>query len=166
MLTHLRQWGLCFNPVSFYFCFDSDGRTLLAIVADVHNTPWGERHAYVMDARKQAGPVYRWRFAKEFHVSPFLPMALDYDWRFRLAPGQVDVHMSVMADDQECFGAGMQLELKLLDSPAMRRMPLSFPWMTARVLLGIYWQAFRLWLKRTPIHDHPGRGRIEAGKGT
>lgn len=166
ILTHLRQWGLCFNPVSFYFCFASDGRTLQAIVADVHNTPWGERHAYVMDARGQVGPSYRWRFAKDFHVSPFLPMALDYDWRFSLTSEQVDVHMRVMDGDQECLGVGMRLELRPLDASAMWRMPLKFPWMTARVVLGIYWQAFRLWLKRTPFHDHPGGGRIEPGKET
>lgn len=163
LLTHLRQWGLCFNPVSFYFCLDSGGNRLQALVAEIHNTPWGERHAYVLDARDQTGPDYRWSFDKDFHVSPFLPMAMRYDWRFRIDDERIDVHMKVIEGDQECFGAGMQLCLQPLDAGAMRRMPLIFPWMTLRVLLGIYWQALRLWLKRVPFHDHPGSRRTEPG---
>src|SRR6056297_2788368 len=81
VLTHLRQWGVCFNPVSFYLCLDDEDE-LEFIVAEVHNTPWGERHAYVLDARGQGGPEYRFCFAKAFHVSPFLPMELEYDWHF------------------------------------------------------------------------------------
>lgn len=157
MLCHLRQWGVCFNPVSFYFCFDRDGQTLQAIVAEVHNTPWDERHAYVLDARGQTGPEFQWRFDKQFHVSPFLPMALDYNWSFKLTPGQVDIHMKLMDHGEQCFGTGMHLDLTPLDPASMRRMPLKFPWMTARVLVGIYWQALRLWLKRTPLFDHPER---------
>lgn len=154
VLTHLRQWGVCFNPVTFYLCHSSDN-VLDAIVAEVHNTPWGERHAYVLDARRQSGPEYRFRFPKQFHVSPFLPMRMDYDWRFALSENSIDIHMKVMEQGQDCFSAGMRLHLETLNARRMRQMPLAFPLMTTRVMLGIYYQALRLWLKRTPFFAHP-----------
>ncbi|MGB0514820.1 MAG: DUF1365 domain-containing protein, partial [Wenzhouxiangellaceae bacterium] len=138
MLTHLRQWGVCFNPVTFYFCH-APGGALDAIVAEVHNTPWDQRHAYVLDARRQPGPDYRFEFPKAFHVSPFLPMQMEYDWRFVLQPESVAVHMKVMEQGQECFSAGMRLQLAPLDGRRMRRMPLVFPLMTVRVMAGIYY---------------------------
>lgn len=156
LLTHLRQWGTCFNPVSFYFCLDDDNE-LSFIVADIHNTPWNQRHAYVLDCRDQAGPEYRFAFAKEFHVSPFLPMGLDYDWRFRLAEDSIDVHMLVMEGRSESFAAGMRLGLRPLNRAAMRQMPFSYPLLTARVVVAIYWQALRLWLKRIPFFTHPDK---------
>lgn len=159
LLTHLRQWGTCFNPVSFYLCLDQDGQ-LQFLVAEIHNTPWNQRHAYVLDARDQTGPDYRFRFAKGFHVSPFLPMELDYDWRFRLSSDELLIHMSVMDADSECFAAGMRLALEPLDKAAMRRMPLQYPLLTARVLMAIYWQALRLWLRKTPFFSHPDKQAV------
>lgn len=156
MLTHLRQWGTCFNPVTFYFC-ERSGGGLDAIVAEVHNTPWGERHAYALDARTQRGPDFRFEFDKRFHVSPFLPMAMRYQWRFGYRADRLDVHMRVMERDRESLSVAMSLELSDLDARAMRRMPWRFPLMTARVVTGIYFQAFRLWLKRTPFFTHPAR---------
>lgn len=156
LLSHLRQWGFCFNPVSFYLCLGDNGR-LAFIVADIHNTPWNERHAYVLDCRRQLGPDYRFEFAKAFHVSPFLPMSLEYDWRFRFEQKRIHIHMLVMDGDSECFAAGMELRAEPLEPVAMRSMPLRFPLMTARVVAAIYWQALKLWIKRIPFHSHPDK---------
>jgi uncharacterized protein len=153
VLTHLRQWGFCFNPVSFYFCHDNG--SLAFIIAEVHNTPWNERHAYVLDCREHEGPEFRFRFAKHFHVSPFLPMDMDYDWRFRIEPDAVAVHMLVTEGNADCFSAGMKLELQPLTSRSMLLMPMKFPFLTVKVVAGIYWQALRLWLKRVSFHTHP-----------
>ncbi|MEX2497325.1 MAG: DUF1365 domain-containing protein [Wenzhouxiangellaceae bacterium] len=163
MLTHLRQWGVCFNPVTFYFCEHSDG-VLQAIVAEVHNTPWNERHGYVLDARDQHGPDFRFEFDKQFHVSPFLPMDMRYDWRFHYVDDRLDVHMRVMRGGTECMSVGMRLALEAMTPSKMTRMPLVFPLMTLRVVSGIYWQAFRLWLKRIPLFTHPDRVRAPGSR--
>lgn len=156
MLAHLRQWGISFNPVGFYFCLDAEDR-LETIVAEVHNTPWNERHAYVLDCRERRGPEYRFEFSKAFHVSPFLPMAIHYDWRFRIERDRLDVHMRLKQADRQCFAAGMRLSLEPMTARAMGRMPLKFPLMTAKVIAAIYWQALRLWLKKTPFYSHPDK---------
>jgi len=156
LLAHPRQWGLNFNPVSFYFCLDEHGR-MAAIVADVHNTPWNERHAYVLDCRGQPGPEYRFEFDKAFHVSPFMPMDIRYEWRIRVEDDRLAVHMRLTRAGQEYFTAGMRLALEPMTAGSMRRMPLRFPLMTLKVVAAIYWQAFRLWLKKVPFHSHPDK---------
>src|SRR5205085_11847647 len=89
MLAHLRYFGVGFNPVTFYYCFDADDTHVESIVAEITNTPWNERHAYVLANAEQEGGArtLRYRFSKSFHVSPFMPMEMDYDWRFG-APGK------------------------------------------------------------------------------
>lgn len=159
LLAHLRYAGLVFNPVSFYYCFDADGETLHSIVAEITNTPWKERHAYVLpvEAAERRGRALGWSFAKRFHVSPFLPMARDYAWRFTVPGDDLRVHMDVLRDGDREFDATLHLQRRPLDAASLRRLLWRHPLMTAQVIGAIHWQALRLWLKRTPVHDHPTR---------
>lgn len=157
LLTHLRYGGYAFNPVSFYYCYEEDGATLNCIVAEITNTPWRERHAYVLPAAEaqSVGRILRWRFDKSFHVSPFMPMARSYDWRFTLPAEDLHVHMKVMCGDTEEFNATLTLERRALDGASLARVLWRYPLMTAQVIGAIHWQALRLWMKRNPVHDHP-----------
>ena len=171
VLTQLRMWGYAFNPVSFYYCFEADGsgdERMVAVVAEITNTPWGERHAYVLDARRseRRGRQHAWRFAKDFHVSPFFDMDLDYDWRFREPGERVAVHMVNRRQDtdESVFDATLVMQREPLDGPTLAKALCRHPWTTLKVSLGIYWQALRLWLKRTPFYTHPAK-RVPAPVG-
>lgn len=172
MLTHLRYFGYVFNPVSLYYCFDAAGREVEAVVAEVNNTPWGERHCYVL---RQLAPGARWlqaRSVKAMHVSPFHPMALTYDWRLGTPDEALVVHMALhpAADPQTpgtpdgpkaapVFGATLALRRVPISGAALAGTLLRFPWMTAKVVAAIHWEALRLWFKRVPVHDHPVTGK-------
>ena len=156
MLTHLRYFGIGFNPVTFYYCFDRQDRRVQSIVAEITNTPWNERHAYVLPDLGPAA-VLRYRLGKEFHVSPFMPMDLRYDWRFSQPGERLSVHMEDLQDEHKIFDATLTLERREISGAALARALIAFPFMTARVVAAIYWQALRLWLKRIPFHSHPAR---------
>ncbi|WP_439124972.1 MAG: DUF1365 domain-containing protein [Pseudomonas rhizophila] len=151
LLTQPRSWGLSFNPVSFYFCHESDGR-LAAILCEVRNTPWRERYHYVLPV--SPGEPHAFRVAKAFHVSPFLPRDMDYRMRFLVADSHIRVHMENWRDGSKVFEADLALKRQPLDAAAVRHHFLAFPWMSLRTLSAIYWQALRLLFKRTPLHDH------------
>jgi DUF1365 family protein len=157
LLTHPRYAGYVFNPVSFYYCFEADGSTLNSIVADITNTPWRERHAYVLpvDTAHAMGRAMHWRFEKEFHVSPFMPMDRGYDWRFTVPDDALLVHMKAMNGEHSEFDATLALQRRPLDAGSLARVLWRYPLMTAQVIGAIHWQALRLWMKRNPVHDHP-----------
>ena len=136
-LTQLRTAGYVFNPVTFHYAFTPEGE-LDAVVADVSNTPWNERHRYVLGA--EGGRVDA-RTTKTFHVSPFLPM--DHEYRFRFAaPGDaLSASIENFAGGERVFDARLELERREIDGPALARTLVRFPWMTAQVVGGIYWQA-------------------------
>lgn len=158
LLTHLRYAGHSFNPVSFYYCYASAAATELdCIIAEITNTPWRERHAYVLDAEaaQSSQQTLHWRFDKRFHVSPFMPMERAYAWRFT-PPGQnLLVHMQVLREQQPEFDATLLLRRRALDGRSLSRVLMRYPFMSTQVLGAIYWQALRLWLKRNPFHAHP-----------
>lgn len=157
LLTHLRYFGYVFNPVSFYYCYAEDGRTLEHIVAEITSTPWRERHAYVLTTQtaRSQGRAWHWEFAKAFHVSPFLPMERDYRWAFTAPADDLHVHMEVRRGGDLEFDATLAMQRRALGARSLARVLWRYPLMTARVIVAIHWQALRLWLKRTPVHEHP-----------
>ena len=159
LLTHLSYFGYCFNPVSFYYCFREDGKTIEAIVAEVNNTPWGERDTYVLpaDANLANGHSFRFQPVKKMHVSPFMEMQNEYDWCFTKPRDRLTVFMANAIDGERFFDASMSLSRKEISTGSLARVLLIFPLMTAKVLAAIYWQALRLWLKRIPFVSHPGK---------
>lgn len=154
LLTQLRTWGVAFNPVSFYYCFHPDGRPA-AVLAEITNTPWGERHHYVV-AAGDAG-VLRGSFAKEFHVSPFQPMGQRYEWTLATPGQRLAVHMENHAGAGRVFDATLALEARPWTTAALVRAWLRQPLMAVKVVANIYWHAFRLWCKRATFHAHPRR---------
>jgi DUF1365 family protein len=164
LLTHLRYFGYCFNPVSFYYCFDAADRSVETVVAEVNNTPWGERCCYVLPAGGTGADVLHAHSAKLMHVSPFNPMDLDYEWRLTRPTQRLAVHMALRqsnapGDAPVQFDATLALRRAPLTGRSLAGALLRFPFMTLRVIAAIHWQALRLWFKRIPVHTHPAMGR-------
>jgi DUF1365 family protein len=162
LLTHLRCFGHCFNPVSFYYCFDARGERVQAVVAEVTNTPWGERHAYVMDvdwtADRGSVEVMHDRMPKRLHVSPLMGMDHVYDWRLT-APGErLIVHIESLraADSRRVFDATLSLRRRALTPRSLRRVLLRYPLLSVRIQARIYAHALRLRLRGARWFPHPG----------
>jgi len=161
VLTHLRTFGHCFNPVTFYYCYAADGSTLDTVVAEITNTPWKQRHSYVLPVADAArhGRALRWDFRKAFHVSPFVPMQRDYAWRFTAPDDTLRVHMDVLDGAQREFDATLVLQRRPLSGANLARVLLRYPAMTLRVVAAIHWQAFLIFLRHNPVYDHPDRAK-------
>jgi DUF1365 family protein len=154
VLTMPRLLGFVFNPLSVWFCHRHDGG-LAGVVYEVNNT-FGERHCYALPAAGEG--AVRQDCAKAFHVSPFLPMALDY--AFRVAPPGERLALGITASD--CDGpvltAVHTARRRALSDAQLARALVAYPLLTLKVVAGILWEAARLWAKRVPIFRHPQRG--------
>lgn len=168
LLTNMRYFGHCFNPVSFYYCFEADGITLQAIVSHITNTPWGEDYAYIHDFNAEKsikntknGLLTTFKLDKNFHVSPFMPMDMQYDWAFKLdtesESNQLFIHMKNLQNGEQIFNATLALHRSEITESALNRLLVSYPLMTIKVVVAIYWNALLLWLKRVPFYSHTNK---------
>ena len=182
LLTHLRYAGHCFNPVSFYYCFDAAGERVRAVVAHVTNTPWGDQHSYVLaldgqrtgadaagdevaadgasptpeGAGEPASRVMRGEFAKALHVSPLMGMEHTYDWRLTTPAQTLSVQIdSTHADGERVFDATLALRRRELDARELRRALTRYPLLTLRLTARIYTHALRLRLRGASWHARP-----------
>ncbi len=163
LLTHLRYLGYGFNPVSFYYCFDAEDKKLETIVCEVNNTPWGEQHLYVLSdydsapltANQSTGRKnLKFQRKKEFHVSPFMPMDIDYDWTFSVPGEKLNIHMQNYQQGEKLFDATLTFKKLPINSATLASVLTHFPLMTLKVVGGIYFEALRLWLKKIPFYSY------------
>ncbi len=173
LLTQLRYFGYYFSPLNLYYCFDADGDDLQAVVAEVGNTPWGEQHCYVLweGNRVDWDAGLQFRHTKDFHVSPFMQMEVEYQWLLN-TPGEEltvsienltrefevqgeDDHGSPTPSADRFFTAAMTLKKRPLTKSSLGRMKIRYPVMTMQIMAAIYWQALKLWWKKCPSYRHP-----------
>jgi uncharacterized protein len=157
LLTGLRYFGHSFNPVSLYYCFGSGGERVDAVVADVQNIPWGERHPYVLARGGSRGTVLSEELEKTFHVSPLMGMDQTYSFR-AFEPGEsiaVHIESRPRAGEGKTFDATLNLRRRELSRGTLARMLARYPAMSLQVVAKIYAQSLRLKLKGARYYPHP-----------
>lgn len=148
LLTHLRYLGYCFNPVSFFYCFDRAER-LQVVLAEVNNT-FGGSHNYWL--RPEPGSrTFRAAAAKSLYVSPFMPVDVQYAFAFTDPADRLVAHMKALQAGSECFDATLSLDRRPWSAAEIRGALVRYPAMTATVMAGIHWQALKLWWKGVPV---------------
>lgn len=154
LLQQPATCGVSFNPVRFVLCLDRSGDAIEYVLAEINNTPWNERHVYVLRAGVPAQRI-EFDFAKDFHVSPFNAMGQRYRWQFELTERRLRIAMRVHEDGADVMRASLNLRLAPLTAPALRRCALRYPLQPLVTLARIYWHAARLYLGGARFYDHP-----------
>jgi DUF1365 family protein len=158
LLTNLRCYGYTFNPVSYYYCLDEAGK-LATVMAEVNNT-FGETCNYWLTPQQEvpAGDSKRYRFPKRFHVSPFFGLNQIYDWTITPPGAMLTIQCMNFEGGELAFDSTLTLERHSWNRLNLHRAMLRFPFMTARTILAIHWQALRLVGRKVPVVHHPGAG--------
>lgn len=157
MLGQWRTFGMLFNPLVLYLHYPPRGERPDAMIAEVRNTPWRERHFYPVPlaASDPADMPQRYEHAKNFHVSPFLPLALRYRWTLHAVFPELRLTLEDLDEDRVVFAAGLNMTLREADRAGMRAVIRRFGVQSAKTLAWIYVQAWRIWRKGATFYDHP-----------
>jgi DUF1365 family protein len=153
LLTYVRTFGFNFNPVNFYYCYENG--SLKYIVSQITNTPWLEKHIYAFEVPSDQKLLYR--FNKEFHVSPFLPMKMKYEWFFTSPNDVTHVHMNNFKDGDKYFDATLKLNKVEINKINLIKTHLRYPLLPMIVKIRIYFNALILMLKGAVFYTHPSK---------
>lgn len=159
MLANVRCFGHVFNPIALYYCFDASDERVEAVVADVNNIPWGERHPYVLARGERAGRVLSDDLPKELHVSPLMGMDQTYSFRATEPGSELIVHIDSSGGEGKAFDATLSLRRRELTRARMAGLLARYPAMSLQVVARIYAQSLRLKLKGARYFPHPRRRR-------
>ena len=151
-VCHLRYFGLYFSPVNFYYLYDEKGEWQY-LLAEVSNTPWHERHYYAI-ANNEYDAQNGWQHPKAFHVSPFNPMDQVYQWKISAPDTRLKVHLECHQQEKH-FDATLAMSSVPFTSSELTKLLFVTPIQTVKVMVGIYWHAFKLWRKGAPFYTHP-----------
>lgn len=143
-LGQMRCLGFYFSPINFYYCHNQAGE-LCYLLAEVSNTPWNERHYYLVDAQ-----LLQTTIPKDFHVSPFMDLSMQYQWVMSALDKELKLSITNTAQNDRLFSAWLVMERQALTRRNLWRQIIRIPAMTLKTVLGIYWQALRLYLKKVP----------------
>ena len=160
-----RCLGFRFNSVVFYFIFDSQHEQPIFILSEITNTPWNERKVYLHDCRQPLQAHgdfkgYEFSFEKSFHVSPFMPMEMDYRWRFNFSDSLNVIHMQLFEQQKQVFDATMHFRLCPITFPSQQHYyALRYSLEPLKMMVSIYVQAFKLWWKKVPFYRHPKKNK-------
>lgn len=156
MLVQVRCFGIYFSPANFYFCYDHNDQCT-QMLAEVSNTPWNERHYYLVDLLTEASDKTT---KKMFQVSPFMDLAMTYFWQVT-PPSSTDDKLLVNIENKsideqtgevtKLFDASLVMKKKPFTKASLMRIWMQLPVMTVKVVLTIYWQALKLLVKRVPF---------------
>jgi DUF1365 family protein len=154
LLTTPRRLGHCMNPISLFFCYQ--GQELRHVLAEVHNTPWNERHTYLVD-----GPDFSKPTTKAFHVSPFMPMDTTYHWSIGDPGDELHVTINVTREGAPLFTANMCLVKQEITEHSIASITRRQIHQSFRTLSAIYFQAANQWRKKIPFFRHPNKSKLK-----
>lgn len=155
MLAYPRIFGYAFNPLTVYFCADNAGQVVF-LLHEVSNT-FGEHHFYPAPVEADARGELHHEVRKAFFVSPF--NTLDGSYRFSVRPPTDEVFLGIALSTIEggLLTAYFSGERRPLRDRQLAKLLLAYPFMTAKVMAGIHWEALLLWLKGVPPTLHVRR---------
>ena len=165
LFTHPRYMGFGFNSVNFYLCYE--GENIVYILSEINNTPWKQKHVYFHDINHSINhptikpTEYEFKFQKEFHISPFVDMAIDYLWKFTINQESLQVSMQLNQNEKLLMNVNLNTNLTLIHNNNLMKWTVKKPFQALKMFAGIYWQAFKLWTKKIPFLTHPENIKVK-----